>query len=161
MIEAVFCAKFYTYPMTPNILISQSERELEARYNDYFIAHIDGRKTTTLRQFYEEMADLLEIPDFGFTLEALNDSLNDLQWLEDERIVLYFTNTNDLISKERDPAKVGNVLNILDATAEDWKWVDDDAIDKKVLVIVFEDSPRIRKMLENENIDFGMLSEED
>jgi hypothetical protein len=147
--------------MTPNILISQSERELEARYADYFIAHVDGQRATTLRQFYEQVAEVLEIPDFGFTLEALNDSLNDLQWLEDERIVLYITNTNSLISKERDPAKVGNVLNILDATAEDWKWVEDESTDKKVFVIVFEDSPRIRKMLEMEGIDFGMLSEED
>ncbi|MBC3783611.1 barstar family protein [Spirosoma utsteinense] len=147
--------------MTPNILICQSERELEARYADYFIAHIDGQKATTLRQFYEVMADILEIPDFGFTLETLNEALNDLQWLEDERIVLYFTNTHELISKERDPAKVGNVLNILDATAEDWKWVDDEGLDKKDIVIVFEDSPRIRKMLESENIDFEMLGELD
>ncbi len=147
--------------MTPNILISQSERELENRYADYFIAHIDGQKATTLRQFYEEMADLLEIPDFGFTLETLNEALNDLQWLEDERIVLYFTNTNELVSKERDPAKMISILNMLDATAEDWKWVDDEGPDKKDIVIVFEDSPRIRKMLEQESIDYDMLSELD
>lgn len=147
--------------MAPNILICQSERELEIRYADYFIAHIDGQKATTLRQFYEEMADVLEIPDFGFSLDALNDSLNDLQWLEDERIVLYFTNTNDLISKERDPAKFVSVLNMLDATAEDWKWVDDEPTEKKDIVLVYEDSPRIRKILESENIDFAMLSELD
>ncbi|MFD2573963.1 barstar family protein [Spirosoma soli] len=147
--------------MTPNVFISQSESELEAHFSDYFIAHIDGRKTLTLRQFYEEMADLLEIPDFGFNLDALNDSLNDLQWLEDQRIVLYFTNTNDLISKERDPAKMGSVLNILDATAEDWKWVDDEdeTTDKKEIVVVFEDSPRIRKALDQESIDYAMLAD--
>lgn len=146
--------------MTPNILICQSERELEARYANEFIAHIDGQKTLTLRQFYEEMADLLEIPDFGFTLDALNDSLNDLQWLEDKRIVLYFTNTNEFISKERDPAKVGSVLNILDVTAEDWKWTDDDdSLEKKEIIVVFEDSPRIRKMLEKESIDYALISE--
>ena len=147
--------------MTPNILICQSEHELEARYARYFIAHIDGQKATTLRQFYEEIADVLEIPDFGFSIEALNDALNDLQWLEDERIVLYFTNTNNLISKERDPAKVGSILNILDATAEDWKWIDDDEVDKKFMVIVFEDSSRIRKLMESEHIDFAMLGEQD
>lgn len=94
--------------MTPNVLICQSERELEAHFAKDFIAHIDGKKAITLRQFYEEIADLLEIADFGFNLDALNDSLNDLQWLEDERIVLYFTDTNDLVSKERDPAKMGS-----------------------------------------------------
>lgn len=146
--------------MTPNVLISQSERELEAHFADSFIAHIDGSKTLTLRQFYEAMAELLEIPDFGFNLDALNDSLNDLQWLEDERIVLYLTSTNDLVSKERDPAKMTSLLNILDATAEDWKWVDEDEdIDKKEIIIVFEDSPRIRKLLDNESIDYRMLAE--
>jgi hypothetical protein len=145
--------------MTPNFLICQSERELEARYAQDFIANVDGKHALTLRQFYEEMADLLEIPNFSFTLEALNDALNDLQWLEDKRVVLYFTNTNELISKERDPAKLGSVLNILDATAEDWKWVDEDeTLDKKEIVVVFEDSPRIRKALDTESIDYALMS---
>ncbi|QKZ11680.1 barstar family protein [Spirosoma sp. KUDC1026] len=146
--------------MTPNIFICQSERELETHFADSFIAHIDGSKTLTLRQFYEAMADLLEIPDFGFNLDALNDSLNDLQWLEDERIVLYLTNTNELVSKERDPAKLASLLSILDATAEDWKWVDEDEdIDKKEIIIVFEDSPRIRQLLDRESIAYRMLAE--
>ena len=146
--------------MNPNVLISQSESELEAHFADDFIAHIDGTKTITLRQFYEEIADLLEIPDFGFNLDALNDSLNDLQWLEDERIVLYFTNTNELVSKERDPAKLKTLLSILEAAAEDWKWVDDDEnLDKKEIIIVFEDSARIRQLLDEENIDYLSLSE--
>ncbi|MBN8823959.1 MULTISPECIES: barstar family protein [unclassified Spirosoma] len=144
--------------MTPNVLISQSEKELEARFADDFIAHVDGKKATTLRQFYEEIADLLEIPDFGFSLDDLNDSLNDLRWLEDERIVLYFTNTADLISKERDPAKLRNVLSILEATAEDWKWTEDELDDKKEIVLVFEDSDRIRKLLEQEGIDYLEIS---
>ena len=145
--------------MTPNFLICQSERELEARYAQDFIANVDGKHALTLRQFYEEMADLLEIPNFSFTLEALNDALNDLQWLEDKRVILYFTNTSELISKERDPAKLASVLNILDATAEDWKWVEDDeSMDKKEIVVVFEDSPRIRKALDTENIDYALMS---
>lgn len=144
--------------MTQNILISQSETDLERHFSDDFIAHIDGSKIITLRQFYEEIADLLEIPDFGFTLEDLNDALNDLQWLEDERIVLYVTNTTNFIRKERDPAKMSSLLNVLDATAEDWKWLDDEEVaDKKELVVVFEDSPRIRQLLEKESIDFALL----
>ena len=145
--------------MNPNILICQSERELETLFANDFIAHIDGKKVITLRQFYEEIAELLEIPDFGFNLDALNDSLNDLQWFDDERIILYFTNTNEFISKERDPAKIGSILNVLDATAEDWKWTDDELEDKKEIVIVFEDSPRIRKLLDNETIAYKLISE--
>lgn len=145
--------------MSPNILICQSERELESLFANDFIAHIDGKKVITLRLFYEDIADLLEIPDFGFNLDALNDSLNDLQWLDDERIVLYITNTNDFISKERDPAKIGSVLNVLDATAEDWKWMDDEQEDRKEIVIVFEDSPRIRQLLDKEIIAYKLINE--
>ena len=61
--------------MTHNILISQSELELKRLFADEFIAHIDGKKVPTLRQFYEEISDLLEAPDFGFTLDGLNDLL--------------------------------------------------------------------------------------
>ena len=146
--------------MNPNILISQSEAELEKHFGHDFIAHIDGQNAKTLRLFYEQIADVLEFPTFGFNLDALNDSLNDLQWLEDVRIVLYITNSNDLISKERDPAKMGSVLNILDATAEDWKWAEDDElVEKKELIIVFEDSPRIRKLLDNESIEYKLLAD--
>lgn len=146
--------------MTPNILISSSEAELEQFAGDDFIAHIDGKNAVTLRQFYEQIADVLEFPHFGFNLDALNDALNDLQWLEDVRIILYISNTNDLISKERDPAKVGSILNILDATAEDWKWVEDDEMtEAKELIVIFEDSARIRQLLDAENIDFKPLAE--
>ena len=146
--------------MAPNILISQSEQELERLFTDDFIAHIDGEKARTLRQFYEEISNQLQSRDFGFTLEGLNDLLNDLQWIESERIVLYVTNTTDIISKERDPAKLGSILNVLDATAEDWKWVEDDEdIDRKEFIIVFEDSPRIRKALDVESINYAIVSE--
>ena len=147
--------------MILNLLISQKESELKTHFVNDFIAHIDGKKVITLRQLYEEVAELLEFPDgFGFTLDALNDFLNDLQWLEDKRIILYFTNTNDLVSKERDPDKLGSILGVLDATAEDWKWIDDEEeIDKKEIIVVFEDSPRIRRILDKEGINYALLAE--
>ena len=146
--------------MTPNLLLSRSENDLKKHFGTDFIAHIDGSQTATLRQFYEAVEDVLEIPNFGRTLDDLNDALNDLGWLEDQRIVLYITNTNTFVSKERDPAKMASVLNVLDATAEDWKWpADDEIADKKEIIIVLEDSERIRKILAKEAIDFALLSE--
>jgi len=146
--------------MTPNILLCQSENDLKKHFEHDFIAHIDGSKTSTLRQFYEAVENVLEIPDFGKTLDDLNDALNDLGWLEDERIILYITDTSAFISKERDPAKMASVLNVMDATAEDWKWVsDDEAANRKEIIIVFEDGERIRKILTKEAIDFRLLSE--
>ncbi len=145
--------------MTPNILLCQSENDLKKHFKDDFIAHIDGGKTSTLRQFYEVMEDVLEIPDFGRTLDDLNDALNDLGWLEDERVVLYITNTNSFVMKERDPAKMASVLNVLDATAEDWKWIsEEEKTDKKELIVVFEYSERIQKILQKEDIAFALLN---
>lgn len=143
--------------MNPNILICKSEQELEAQFSDEFIVNIDGKKTLTLRQFYEEVAYLLEIPDFGFTLDELSDALSDLQWLEENRIVLYFTNTEIFMSKERDPAKITGVISTLDAVAEDWKWVEDDLDDEKEIIIVFEESHRILKLLEQESINYKIM----
>ena len=140
--------------MSPNILICNSERELEAQFSSDFIVNIDGKKSLTLRQFYEEAAYLLEIPNFGFTLDELSDSLSDLQWLDENRIVLYFTNTEIFMSKERDPAKILGVINTLDAVAEDWKWVEDELNDEKEIVIIFEHSDRILNLLEEESINY-------
>ena len=148
-------------PSSPNIWLCRSEAEVETQFggSDFFVAHLDGQKTNTLKQFYEEIAAVLEFPVSGFNMDALNDSLNDLQWLEDTQIVLYITGTDFFISKERDPAKLGTVLHIFDATAEDWKWMEaDEMMDKKALYVVLEDSPRIRKLLEKEGIGFGELS---
>lgn len=145
--------------MIPNVLLSHSEQELETRFSDEFIAHIDGQKTLTLRQFYTEISDQLEIPDFCFTLDSLSVALNDLQWLDDQRIILYFTDTNELISKEWDPEKVGHILSLMDATAEDWKWPEDELNDAKELILVFEDSTRIRKILGQKSIGYAMLSD--
>ncbi len=144
--------------MSPNILICQSERGLEAQFSNDFIVNIDGKKTLTLRQFYEEAAYLLEIPNFGFTLDELSDSLSDLQWLDETRIVLYFTNTDTLMSKERDPAKVLGVINTLDAVAEDWKWVEDGLNDEKEIVVLFEHSDRIINLLEGEGINYKIMT---
>jgi len=143
--------------MAANFILSSSESALADRFPDHFIAHIDGSKARTLRQFYDQIADALEFPDFGNNLDALNDALNDLQWLEDEKIVLYFTNTDQLISQERDPKKMASVLAILEATAEDWKWMADDETDladKKEFSVVFETSPRLQTLMEQEGIAF-------
>lgn len=147
--------------ISPNIWLTQSEEDLEKQFgnSEFFIAHIDGYKTTTLRQFYEEIADVLEFPVSGYNLDALNDSLNDLQWLEDEKIVLYITDTESFISRERDPVKLSSVLQVFDATAEDWKWMEaDELVDPKEFYVVLEDSDRIRKVLEKEGIAYGNLA---
>jgi RNAse (barnase) inhibitor barstar len=140
------------------LILSNSEAALADRFPDHFVAHIDGSKARTLRQFYAEIADVLEFPaSFGSSLDDLNDALNDLQWLDDERIVLYFTNTDQLVSQERDPKKMASVLAMLEATVEDWKWMtddDEDLADHREFNVVFEKSDRIETLLREEGVAF-------
>lgn len=147
--------------MNPNILIVQSAPEVDRLGDEYAIIEIDGRQSKTLRQFYEHIAKTMEFPDyFGFNLDSLDELLNDLDWIEDEKIALYFTHTDQLISQERDPKKLASLLNLLDATAEDWKWVDEaDEIEKKELIILFDDTSRIRQLLDSESIAYTLIAD--
>ncbi len=147
--------------MNPNLYIVQSASDVAQFSNDYAIIEIDGRQSKTLRQFYEHIAKVMEFPDyFGFNLDSLDELLNDLDWIENEKIALHFTHTDQLISQERDPKKLASLLNLLDATAEDWKWVDDDDdIEKKELVVLIDESSRIRQLLDQEGIAYTKISE--
>lgn len=147
--------------MSVNIYVARSEEDLK-KFSDFAIVKIEGQKSKTLRQFYEHIAQVLEFPDyFGFNLDSLDELLNDLDWIEDQKLALYFIHTEDFISQERNPDKLSNLLHILDATAEDWKWLDEDEdVFAKELVFIFEDSPRLRELLKQEEIGFEFISGE-
>lgn len=136
----------------PNFLVTKN-LELPA---DYSIIELDGHKTLTLRGFYEEIGDALAFPEeFGFTSESLDEMLNDLSWLEDEKIVVYISPSEYFIEKERNPEKIGTLLNLLDAICEDWRWEDDsEDLPKKELIFAFSDSPRIRELLDKQEISY-------
>lgn len=147
--------------MNPNILILQSVPEVAKLGDEYAIIEIDGRQSKTLRQFYEHIARTMEFPDyFGFNLDSLDELLNDLDWIEDEKIALYFTHADQLISQERDPKKLASLLNLLDATAEDWKWVDEaDEVERKELIILFDNTSRILQLLDQEGIAYTLIAD--
>ena len=112
---------------------------------DYGILEIDAKNTSTLREFYEVLAKTMDFPDyFGFNLDSLDELLNDLSWIEDEKIGIYFINSDSFLLKERNETKILTLLDLLDATCEDWKWAEDD---KKSLLFGFDKSDRIENLL--------------
>lgn len=136
----------------PNFLVTKN---LELP-DDYSIIELDGHKTLTLRGFYEEIGEALAFPEeFGFTIDSLDEMLNDLSWLEDEKIVVYISPSDQFIEKERNPEKIGTLLNLLDAICEDWRWEEgsEDA-PKKELIFAFADSAHIRELLDNQEIAY-------
>ncbi len=124
---------------------------------DFSIAEIDGSTVTTLRKFYEVMARTLDFPDyFGFNLDSLDELLNDLSWIENEKLAIHILRSEEFLIQERNRDKILTLLDLLDATCEDWKWIesdenpdpeDEDIIPKKELLFIFSDSERIRELL--------------
>lgn len=126
------------------------------KFQDYTVIPLESEKIQTLRGFYEEIADALEFPDsFGFNLDSLEEMLNDLSWLEDERIAIYIEDSEQFILKERNPSKLATLLDSLDATCEDWRWADEDGeIPKKELIFVFNYSGRIQNIFEAYELNY-------
>jgi len=124
-----------------------------------FIAQIDGLKATSMKEFHEQIGLAMEFPDYsGKNLDALDEMLNDLEWIKQEKVILYIKNSADWLSKEKGDDRIFTILDIFDATAEDWKWMDEEEdVAKKELIIVFDDSPRIRTLLQEQEIPFGEI----
>jgi RNAse (barnase) inhibitor barstar len=131
-----------------------TKAELEG---DAAVIEIDSKTCMTLKDFYEVIAKKLYFPDyFGFNLDSLDELLNDLSWIEDPKLALYFTHTEHFLINERSDDKVLSLLDMLDAICEDWKWMeedgdtdDEDFIPKKSLLIGFENGHRIDEILNN------------
>ena len=138
-----------------NFLILSPNANL-TEFKKYRIGQIDGAKTPTLKSFYQAIEKALSFPDhFEHNLESLDELLNDLEWIEHPNVALYITQAEGFLAQEK-PAKVIELLNLLDATAEDWKWVDDD-VQPKNLKIFIEHSSKIVGLLEREEISFDKI----
>ncbi|QRR02968.1 barstar family protein [Dyadobacter sandarakinus] len=142
-----------------HFLIAGNESEISTSFIGAFVADIDGKKSLTIRDFHEQLASALNFPEYeGRSLEDLDEMLNDLQWIEEKKIIIYISDTAEWLSKEKSEDKILTVIDMFDATAEDWRWLDEDEQDgfkKKELRIVFQDSARIRRLLEEQEIPFG------
>jgi len=68
---------------------------------EIFVVKLDGRKTKTVGRFYKKIAKRLRFPDyFGKNLDALDECLSDLEWIEQPNVLLYIKNPDDFLSDE-------------------------------------------------------------
>lgn len=144
-----------------NLFITDSPEELE----DYSLITIDGKLCKTLDQLYAVLGEKLYFPDyFESNMDSLDELLNDLSWIEDERLLIYFKNSSEFLINERSEKSVKGLLDLLDITCEDWKYMDAEAeeealitdsdeeeedyiIPKKDLIIGFSPSERMEDYL--------------
>jgi RNAse (barnase) inhibitor barstar len=140
-----------------HFLLAKAENNLKKSFPGAFIGAVDGKKATSMKDFHEQIGNALKFPDYsGKNLDALDEMINDLEWIKEEKVIIYISNSADWLSKEKGDDRILTILDVFDATAEDWKWMDEEEdVAKKELRIVFSDSERIRKLLEEQEIPFG------
>ncbi|WP_421828052.1 barstar family protein [Larkinella sp.] len=139
-----------------NFRVVQSDSDLKP-YAAFRVARIDGQKAQTFKAFYELLARELKFPDyFEFNLESLDELLNDLDWLDDDKIALYITHSDAFLSQEKNEARKVELLNVLDVAAEDWKWVDEEeeGVTPRELVILFQPGDAFIALLDKEDIAY-------
>ncbi|MCF0071720.1 barstar family protein [Dyadobacter sp. CY261] len=143
-----------------HFLLAREESDVRKAFLGAFIAHIDGSKATSVKDFHEAIAAAMHFPDYsGKNLDALDEMLNDLEWIKEQKIIIYIDKSAEWLSKEKSDDKILTIIDLFDATAEDWKWLDEEEEDvaKKELQIIFQDSPRIRTLLEDQEIPFDTV----
>ena len=144
-----------------NFLLAKTEINPVTVLPGWYVAVIDGKQAATLKAFYEQIAQALDFPEeFSHDLESFDEMINDLDWIEEDKVAIYIRNSNEWLTREKSDDRLLTIIDLLDATAEDWKWMDEEEeedVARKELLIVIEDTPRIRTLLEDQEIPFGML----
>jgi RNAse (barnase) inhibitor barstar len=139
-----------------NIKIIASDVLPEMLLN-YKTISIDGTKTLKIKDFYTQIAIGLDFPEyFDHNLDSLDECLNDLEWLDEPNIVIQIQNFELFLTAERGDKKLIELLNLLDATAEDWKWLDDES-ERKNMAIVVNSCPRVFAVFDQESIMYDLV----
>jgi hypothetical protein len=82
----------------------------------------------------QSIASQLKFSDnFGSNFDAFDEMMNDLDWLEEDRIYLIFRNYDDFLSEENDEARE-ILLTILDDASTEWKRMDGEGKSLKMLI---------------------------
>ena len=87
---------------------------------DYFIASIDGNRCKNLKSFLFEIGRAFGFPEhYGMNMSALDDCLNDLDWIEKDNYVLVINNNESFIIDSHDDRVAA--IEFLNEIADEWK----------------------------------------
>lgn len=141
-----------------NFIVFNSESDLTA-FKSYHLARIDGAQAATLKDFFAQIEKELQLPDyFAHNLDSLDELLNDLEWIKKSDVALVISRFEQFLANEKKKTKLLDLLGLLDATAEDWKWIDDqEGLPKKNLKILLQNTPQTIAILESEGIGYEVV----
>ncbi len=87
---------------------------------DILLLEVDGSIMDTLEKMYQEFSSVFHFPDyFGKNFNALDECLNDLEWLPADGYLLVIKNAEYLLKKESVDALEG-LMSVLRDVGEEW-----------------------------------------
>ena len=95
---------------------------------------IDGLVLPTISSFYKDISNKLKFPQyFSENLDSLDEILNDLDWIDSEKINIYVFNVESFLKDESENMKK-NVLELFKEVALEWDENVD--LDKKFKIFI-------------------------
>jgi RNAse (barnase) inhibitor barstar len=121
--------------------VSEIEKWIESPAS--LIFRLNGDRMLTLEDCYTEFAKKLNFPEyFGYNLNALNDMITDLSWLDFQSIHIFIENAYlFLVNEQKETREV--LFDILESAGESWAkpvqlneiW-DRNSVDFKVFLVL-------------------------
>jgi RNAse (barnase) inhibitor barstar len=105
------------------------------------IAAIDGKRCRDIESFLVEIGHAFSFPEYyGRNMNALNDCLNDLDWIDKDSYVLIINHFESFISESEEDKN--DVINFLNEIAQEWKNYDGaDNDETRILLLSTIESP--------------------
>ena len=92
-------------------------------FPNFHIGVIDGKSSSDLNEFFEAIGNAFNFPDyFGHNFDALDEILNDLDWLDTSGYCLVIDNIDFFLKNESNQTRK-KVLDLFSKVATEWKSV--------------------------------------
>lgn len=94
---------------------------MKAVENDFdrIVVVLEGEQCKSVASLLKEFNEKFFFPDyFGFNFDALDECLNDLEWLEAEKYLVFIRDINLVLSE--DPGAFNDFIMIIEMTVKEW-----------------------------------------
>jgi len=97
-------------------MLDKNTPSFVSKSGNLFVAFLDGEAISSIEEFYTAVAKALHFPDyFGRNMDALEEMLNDLEWIKEESFLLIIKNADDLLKgKSGEKAKIIDLIQLVD-----------------------------------------------
>jgi RNAse (barnase) inhibitor barstar len=86
----------------------------------YYVAMLVSTDCKTLKSFLNNIGKAFKFPSYyGMNLNALNDCLNDLEWIEKPNYLLVIKNSKEFLSKESEETR-NHIILFLEHVSKQW-----------------------------------------